>query len=143
MKTHRVTISFPWWFTATETRELLAFAFQVSVISYLGFYVIEDMNPGFVTGVLDLNRGLWVTVGLGALTAIWPTITSTRRIESLSWKNVIWMIGLGALTSGLLWFRLADQGAIRLPISILAGLIVVGLGLLVYFDHNENDRQDR
>jgi|GEM_PF-2152858 len=143
MRMHRVTISFSWPLTAAETRDLLAFSFQVALITYLGLYVIEDMNSGFVTTVYDLNQLLWLTVGLGVLTAIWPTVTQSRRAEKLTWMSIAWMAVLGVMTSLILWFRLADQGGIRLPISILAGLIVVGLGLLVYFDRDEQStKQD-
>ena len=143
MRMHRVTISFSWPLTAAETRDLLAFSFQVALITYLGLYVIEDMNSGFVTTVYDLNQLLWLTVGLGVLTAIWPTVTQSRRAEKLTWMSIAWMAVLGVMTSLILWFRLADQGGIRLPISILAGLIVVGFGLLVYFDRDEQStKQD-
>lgn len=140
----RINFSIPWPFTAAETRELLSFAFQVSLVSYLGFYLIENLRPGFVTGYLNLNIFLWAAIVTGVLSTIWPMIVPEAKEEKPppNWKDYVWMILLSLGTVAVVWYKTSSIGWLVKVIAPLSGLIVLGLSLLIYFDRDETNSRE-
>jgi len=138
----KITFTIPWPLTADDTRELLSFAFQTALISYLGFTLLEQLFTGFVSNYINLNIILWVTVGCGALTAIWPMATVTAKPGKIGWKSIGWLVILAALAGWVVWYKIGALGNIRLPIAALSAIIVAGLGFLIYFDNDHPDQSD-
>ncbi len=138
---NRVTFSIPWPFTAEESRDVLSYVFQIALLSYLGFYLIESLKPGFVTNYLDLNILLWSTVGSGLLTALWPAVVpAARKSGVISWKQYVGIVLLALVTAGIVWYKIQSIGWLATIIAPLSGLIVFGLGLLVYLDEDSDER---
>lgn len=136
----RVTLSFPWPLSATETRELLSFAFQVALVSYLGFYLLESLKPGFVTFFYNLDSFLWVAIITGVLSSIWPALVPEAKKTPMppTWKDFAWMglLALGTVT--VVWYKTSSVGWLVNVIAPLSGLIVLGLSLLVYYDRDDD-----
>lgn len=138
----RVTFSIPWPFTAVATRDLLAYVFQVALLSYLGFYLLENLQPGFVSNYFDLNIMLWSTIGSGLLTALWPAVVpEARKPRRLGWRQYVGLLLLALVTAGIVWYKIQSIGWLAKIIALLSGLIVFGLGLLVYLD-DDTERPD-
>lgn len=137
----RVTLSFPWPFSAAATRELLSFVFQVSLVTYLGLYLIESLRPQFVTLFYSLDTFLWIAIVTGVLSSIWPAIVPEakhRPPERLGWKDWSWMLLLAAGTVAVVYYKTSSIGWLVNVIAPLSGLIVLGLSLLVYFDRDDD-----
>jgi hypothetical protein len=139
----RITFSIPWPFTGAETRELLSFAFQVSLVSYLGYYLIENIWPGFVTGYLNLNIFPWAAIITGVLSSVWPMIVpeAKKKPTKPTGKDFAWMILLALGTVAVVWYKTSSIGWLVKVIAPLSGLIVLGLALLVYYDRDDNSEQ--
>ncbi|MFA5106905.1 MAG: hypothetical protein WC497_01100 [Patescibacteria group bacterium] len=58
--------------TGSVIKQLLDFAFKVSVVTYGLFWMIEILDPGRVSTFFNLAPFLIVVVGLGLLTLFFP-----------------------------------------------------------------------
>ncbi len=135
----RITVSFPWPLTGVETREVLSFAFQTSLVSYLGFFLIENIKPGFVTGYMDLNWWLWAAIITGVVSAVWPYVVPEAKREpvKIGWREYVWLGLIAAGTVAVMWYKLGSLGTIGKVIAGLSGAVVFSLALLVYYDRDE------
>lgn len=135
----KVTLSFPWPLTTRETRELLSFAFQVSLMTYLGLYFLESLRPGFVTFFYNLDTFLWIAIIAGALSTLWPMVAAEAKTERpIGWKEYLWMGLLAIGTTVIVYDKTSTIGWLAKVIAPLSGLIVLGLSLLVYFDRDDD-----
>lgn len=136
----KVTVSIPWPLSAATTRELLSFAFQVALVTYLGLYLLESLRPQFVTLFYSLDTFLWIAIVTGVLSSIWPAFVSeAQRLPAKpSGKDYIWMGLLAVGTMAVVWYKTASIGWLVNVIAPLSGLIVLGLSLLVYFDRDDD-----
>lgn len=135
----RITFTIPWPITAAETRELLTFAFQVALVTYLSFFLWENIAPGFITMYVSLDTFLWVALCLGMVAAIWPSIVPESKRQSTgkpTWQDLIWMGVLAFGTVVVVWGKMVSVGWLVAVVAPLSGLIVLGLSLLVYYDRD-------
>lgn len=119
-------------------RELLSFAFQVSLVAFLGFYLIDNLRTGFVSNFFNVYIFLWTSIVFGVLTTAWPMIVpEAKSEEKLTWKDFtrITLFALG--TAALVWYKTSSIGWLAMVIAALSGLIVLGLGLLVYLNKDK------
>lgn len=137
----RLTFSIPWPLTGVEMREVFAFAFQTALVTYLGFFLIENIKPGFVSGYMDLNWWLWAAIISGVISAIWPHIVPEAKNKpvKLTWRGYIWLGLLAVGTVAVMWYKLSSLGTIGKIIALLSGGIVFSLSLLVWYDRDEAD----
>ena len=134
----RVTFSITWPFTGEDIRKLFSFAFQVSLVSLLGFYMIENLRSGFVSNVFDVNIFLWAAIITGVLSIVWPMVVQEAKVNKKpSWKDYVWMIILAIGTVGVVWHKTSSIGWLVRVVAPLSGLVVLSLCLLVYFDKDE------
>lgn len=136
----RVTVSFPWPLTASETREILSFGFQVALVTYLGLYLIESLQPGYVSTYYNLDTFLWIAIVTGVLSGVWPMFTKDARKEHAppSWKDFLWIGLLSIGTVAVVWYKISSFGWLVKVIAPLSGLVVLGLSLLVYFNRDDD-----
>jgi len=80
----RVSISFPWPFTLRESVELLHYIFKVVLVSYLFFYLVEKLQPEFISTTFSLDSLLWWVLGLGVLACIWPVSNDESGMNTFS-----------------------------------------------------------
>lgn len=134
----KITFSIPTLFSGTEARELLSFAFQVSLVSFMGFYLIESVRQGVIANFFNSNIFLWAAIVIGVLSTVWPMVVPEAKLEKKpSWKDYVWMVLLALGTVALVWYKTSSIGWLVKVIAPLSGLIVLGLSLLVYFDKDE------
>ncbi len=125
-------------FSGTEARELLSFTFQVALVSFLGFYLIESVRPGVIANFFNINIFLWAAIVVGVLSTVWPMVVPEAKVEKKpSWKEYVWMVLLALGTVALVWYKTFSIGWLGAVIAPVSGLIVLGLSLLVYFDKGE------
>ena len=135
----RVTLSFPWPLTPAETRDLLSFAFQVSLVTYLVYYLIENLQTGFISITFNMNTLLWWVIALGVGATLWPVLTQEKH------KTPRWSLAVGlqmgglailsALVIGLKTYHAV--GKLSILLGICTGLIVIGISYLLYFDQDD------
>ncbi len=134
----KITFSVAWPFSSTEVRELLSFAFQVSLVAFLGFYLIENVRAGFVANFFNVNIFLWAAIVTGILSTVWPMVVPEALAgKQPTWKDYVWMVLLALGTVALVWYKISSIGWLVAVLAPLCGLIVLGLSLLVYFDKDE------
>lgn len=135
----KITFSIPWPLTADETRDVLSFAFQVSFVSYLGFFLIESLGAGFVSRFYTVDLFMWAAVITGLLSAIWPTIVVKHKLTVArpGWLDYLWMGVLAVSASVIVWYKISTVGWLAIVIAPLSGLIVLGLSLLVHYDRDD------
>lgn len=134
----KITFSIAWPLSGMDVRELLSFAFQVSLVSFLGFYLVESLRAGFIANFFNINMFLWVAIITGVLSTVWPMVVLEAKVEKKpSWKDYMWMVLLALGTVAVVWYKTSSIGWLVNVIAPLSGLIVLGLSLLVYFDKDE------
>jgi hypothetical protein len=134
----KITFSIAWPLSELDVRELLAFTFRVSLVSFLGFYLVESLRAGFIANFFNINVFLWASIITGVLSTVWPVVVPEAKTEKKpSWKDYMWMVLLALGTVALVWYKTSSIGWLVKVIAPLSGLIVLGLCLLVYFDKDE------
>lgn len=135
----RVTISFPWPLTAEETKGLLLFAFEVSLTSYLSFFLIEQFIPGFVTFYFNLNSILYITVVLGVLVSVWSTSYEQNHVRR-SKKDVLISVGLGIVGSIIIFTKVRDLGFSAYIIALASFFLIVAVSLVLWSENQEAEK---
>lgn len=135
----RITLTFPWPMTAEETRDILSFIFQIALVSYLVLYLFDTLKTGFVTNYFSLAPYFWTAVISGVLSGTWPVLIPEARKNrtTLRWTDYFW---LGVLTLGTMvavYTKTRSLGELSMVVVLLSGLAVLGVGLLIYIDHDE------
>ena len=134
----KITFSVVWPLTGMDVRELLSFAFQIFLVVFLGFYLVESLRTGFVANYFNINIFLWAAIVSGVLSTMWPMVVpEAKAVEKPTWKVYVWMALLALGTVALVWYKTSSIGWLVAIIAPLSGLIVLGLSLLVYFDKDE------
>lgn len=133
----RVTLTIPWPLTPEETRDILSYAFQVTLITYVVLFLLESLKPGFVTNYLSLQRWLWATIGTGVLATAWPAIVPASRWKrsTLRGREYVWLAILTLGTMFIVLMKTRSLGWLAPVVATLTGVAVLGLSLLVYLDH--------
>jgi len=135
---NKITFSITWPLSGKDVRTLLSFAFQVSLVSFLSFYLLESLRAGIITHYFNINIFLWAAIVTGVLSTLWPMVVPQAKEEKKpSWKDYVWMVLLALATVALVWYKTSSIGWLVAVIAPLSGLIVLGLSLLVYFDKDE------
>lgn len=122
----RLTLSFPWPFTSGEIDELLVFIFEVSFVLYAILVVAEYVSPGIVHNFFDTQILLWIMIGLGVLSSVFPNIGQLGDRSLLSWKRKLVIPLPYAVFAGYLTMHIT-QGS-EVPSLVLS----VGSGIVVY-----------
>src|SRR3989344_5801582 len=110
--------------------------FQVSLITYLIFLIIETIQEGFVTNFFSINI-LLILILIGGITKI--TLSSkknavtTIKIEEKK-IDLVYIITFGLVGGALVYYKTSELGTISIAISIITSLIVC---LLLYILSSE------
>jgi len=115
----------------TRTRlyvaEIGKFSFEVFVITYLVFYIINDLSKGFITDYFNFNTILVVAVAGGLLSFLKPQNSNLKKKRPSSQKEyfAILLAMIGALiifykALALNWFWAVVVGIIAFISIILA-----------------------
>lgn len=138
----KITFAIPSLFDASEIREMVSFAFQTLLVTYLGFFLLENLKPGFVSGYMDLGIWFWAAMISGLLSALWPhiVVVDTAASRQRRWVDMVTLALLALGTGGYLWYKLATLGVAGKSIAIVSALLVIGLNSIGWDDREETDR---
>ncbi|MBI2984456.1 MAG: hypothetical protein HYY50_02430 [Candidatus Kerfeldbacteria bacterium] len=119
-------------------RELNRWIYVVSVTLYLGLFLVEDLEPGFVSLHFKLNLPLWIAMLSGAVLIFAAEQHRPQERTRSKWRWV-WS-AVVAIGSGLLvWFRIRHLGGLAIIISILATLVVIALAAALDADRDQHE----
>lgn len=136
----RITFSIPWPLTAAETREIFSFAFQTALTSYLLFYLLENLKPGFIASFFDLDILMWSTIGIGTLSTIWPMMVSGSyglKKDRQKMADFVWLTLLSGGTIAVVWLKVSSIGWLVNIIAPISGLVVFGFCLMVFYGRDD------
>jgi len=130
------------WYKKEITQQIVGLSFEVSLISYLFFYLVETLSASFVSRFYSLNYHLVFIIIFGVLTVI---ITSDKEEEIVPLKtktkvrDYIFILILSIISSGIIWYKTKELGRLSLAIAGLSGLIIFFLSLLLMFDKDKSE----
>lgn len=116
--------------------------FEISLLWYLLFYLIDDFFPGFVTTYLNLNILIFAIITSGiVVTMISPkreatSIYHSTKPNSISKKYVLLIVFLGMISSLLIYAKLDFDSWLRPTIAGLSGLIIIFLSILLLLEED-------
>lgn len=135
------------WYKNNIIRQIVSLAFEVSLISYLFFYLVETLSASFISRFYSLNYHMYLVIIFGVLTVI---LTSDKKAEGIvqpktkvKVRDYFFILMLSLISSGIIWFKTKDLGRLSLVIAALSGLIIFFLSLLLMFDKDEDDEIDK
>ncbi|MFH1366689.1 MAG: hypothetical protein ABIH38_01725 [Patescibacteria group bacterium] len=134
------------WYKKEIIRQIVSLAFEVSLVSYLFFYLVETLSASFISRFYSLNYHLILVIIFGVLTVIF-TSDKGEEIAQLKTKPKIrdyaFIIILALISAGIIWFKTKELGRLSLAIAALSGLIIFSLSLLLMFDKDEDNEIDK
>ena len=100
--------------------DLNTLVLSVSLLSYLGFYLLDSIWPGFVSGQFDGAIFGRVAIVTGLINLLWPS-----RHEAKSKVRFPILIGVALLATLLVAYKVrsADQMDLLIPIGLGAWLM--------------------
>lgn len=114
--------------------------FPYVLLTYLIFFLLEILLPGFVSNNFDLNYLLVAVLILGFFSVFASPIEQKEELPQKSDRNLIIILSL--ITFIVLLFRTKDMGLAGLAISLVGSLLVAGMSvILIYFP--DEDREER
>jgi len=123
-------------------QEIIKEIFKVSLISYLLFYLVENFMTGYITDYFNLNILLIITIISGILTVAGEKEVGEKEERRIKVKDYIFIIILGLVAAGLIFYNIKEIGKLAYLISIVSGIIIVLISILLLkdsFDDKEDD----
>jgi|GEM_PF-5318709 len=112
--------------------------FQVALISYLFFYSIERIKPGFVSDYFELNMLLILTFVSGALTVMLKGIDQNHEeqkpVNAPGLRQYVFIIFLGLVVAFIMYERTKQVGWLSYVISGMSGLVLIVLSISLWWD---------
>lgn len=125
--------------TGRAVAELLQFAFSVTLVTAIGFVVLESLAPRSVSPFLPLGTLIVGVVLLGFATTVLPSEASLpRRVRSK--RNALAIGGFALISAIVLWARLRQLGPVSLALTALGVGSVLVLTLLLRYNGNDDER---
>ena len=113
--------------------------FRVSLISYLLFYLIDDFRKGFISDYFNLNILLGFTIISGIITVAWQKEEKERKIPKIQKKDYIFIVILGLISAGLIYYRIKEIGKLAYLISAISGIIIILISILLLKEPMEEE----
>jgi hypothetical protein len=127
-------------------RDLASFAFQTSLATYLMFYLVDSLAPGFISRHFSVNILLAVTLFLGLDVMLFPPTKKTQKKSGRgnSLTDIVWVSGLSLVTMGLIWYQTKALGKISFVIALASGFLILLLShfLLTGDEQEDNNTSD-
>jgi purine-cytosine permease-like protein len=126
------------------SREITTEVFQVSLITYLLFYLIDNFKIGFISDYFNLNALLWIALASGTL-SIWfksDVIEEKTESKAVKIRNYIFIIALSLISVGLIYYKIKSIGKFSYFVSPLCGLLILLLSILFLHDSESTNGQD-
>jgi|GEM_PF-3815467 len=125
-------------------KELFSFVFEVSLVSYLLFYLIESLAPQFITQFFNLNLLLGTTMLSGALTVIFPFSKKMgeKGLHKITIKDILVFVFLSLISSALIWYKIKSLGKTAVVVAALSGIVVFFMSFIVMFGDQDGKKED-
>lgn len=134
------------WYRKEIYGQIVSLVFEISLISYLFFYLVETLSVSFISRFYSLNYHLIFVIIFGVLTVI---ITFDKKEEKIvrpetkvRVKDYILIFILAFASSGIIWFKTKELGRLSLAIGALSGLIILFLSFLLMKDKDDKDFEE-
>jgi len=124
------------------TQEIIKEIFKISLISYLLFYLVENFKAGFISDYFNLNILLIITIISGVLTVGGKKEVEEREKYSIKIRDYIFIVILGLVAAGLIFYSIKEIGKLAYLISTVSGVIIMLISILLLnnsFDDKEDD----
>lgn len=122
-------------------RELNYQIFEIFLLSYLIFYLLDDLLLNIVSNYFNLNIILIIVVASGIVSFLPGFKRPQKEIKNMpTWKDYIFIFILGLASCAIIFFKLGDlQSWLRLTISIISGIIIILISILLINENNEQE----
>ena len=122
--------------------EIVKEIFKVSLISYLLFYLINTLWPGFVSNYFNLNI-LVITALVSGIFVMGASHEESGNQDGgkISSKGYFGIILVGIASAGIIYYQLNSVGKFAYAVSIFSGLLVIFLLLLINVDANDHNQE--
>lgn len=122
-------------------KEIISEIFKISLITYLIFYLIDSFKTGFITDYFNLNLLLIITILSGIFTVIFKKEVEVKKeLQKIKKREYIFIIFLGIISAGLIYYKIKSIGRLSYIISIISGIIIILLSILLLNDQQEDDQ---
>lgn len=113
------------WFILEVSKAI----FPVSLITYLLFFLVNDLLPGLVSWHFNLN----VLLAICAVSGVFSIFTKEEIKEKLviTKKDYAFIIVLAILGGVLIWWKTKELGWLSYIISIISGVLIVIISVLL------------
>lgn len=126
-----------WWLT----KEIISEIFKVSLISYLIFYLIESFKAGFIADYFNLNILLIITILSGVFMVLFKKEEESKKeVQKIRKRDYIFIIILGVVATGLIYYKIKEIGWLSYVISPISGIIIILISILLLNEQQENDQ---
>ena len=118
------------WFV----RELLKEIFKVSLITYLLFYLIDEIKTGFISNYFDLNILLAATIASGVLVFLIHGEGKTPAAQPVGIYNYVIVYFLSLSTGIIIYYLMRSFGAFSYLISAIAVVLIASISIFLVKD---------
>ncbi len=106
----------------------LNIAFQIVLITFLGFLLIREFNAEFLK-FIDVNYFLITVVGFGALSILFPYEDKEETV--VTEKDYIFCMVLGIIGAIIIFYQTSGIGWISYIISAVSGIFIILLSVFM------------
>ncbi|GEM_PF-3113647 len=110
-------------------REIITEIFKASFLSYMFFYLLENLKDGLVTNYFNLNILLWTSFITAILSILFRNGEQTVVRVSLKIWDVFLFVFFGLLIGSLVYVKLREISKLALVISPIAAVVVILISL--------------
>jgi peptidoglycan/LPS O-acetylase OafA/YrhL len=111
--------------------------FGVSLVSYLVFFLIDQIKQGFVSDFFNLNYILGVAVVSGIISAF--SKEKEKEVKPLTIRDYIFIIVLAIIGAAIIFYKTQGLGWLSWLVSAVAGVLIVIVSILLLSkDEKEN-----
>jgi len=129
------------WYKKEIFRQIIGLAFEVALISYLFFYLMETISASLVSRFYSLNYHLVLVIILGILNVTLPTtkVGLPEKKVKVKIKDYVFIFLLAAVAGLIIWYKTKELGRLSYAVATLSGIIIVFISVMVLIEKDELD----
>lgn len=115
--------------------------FEISLLSYLLFYLLDDLFNSLISNYFNLNILLIVVIISGILLNI-PALSpqkKEKKVKPIGIKDYLFIFLLGIIAGGIIFYKISLDSWLRLTISIISGFIIILISILLLNENNQEN----
>lgn len=103
--------------------------FPFTLILYLFLFLLENIFPGFISNIFDLNFFLIPIILFGILAAF--TNIEEQKNEKAKKSDYILIVGLAVISLIFLFYKISDMGIVGFWISLFSSFLIVCMSVII------------